>query len=59
VQVPNVDGLPAAAAVARLEHAGFKVTVNAGLGGRVSSYSPATPQPAGTTITINVGFTLP
>lgn len=59
VQVPNVDGMRAARAVAVLQNAGFKVRVNEGLGSRVRGYSPSGPQPAGSTITINVGFTFP
>jgi eukaryotic-like serine/threonine-protein kinase len=58
VQVPNVDGLPARQAIRELEQAGFNVAINKGLGNSVTGYSPNTPSPAGTTITINVGLTL-
>jgi eukaryotic-like serine/threonine-protein kinase len=57
VTVPDVDGMPAHQAEAALVAAGFAVTVNkVGLGNMVTSYSPTAPSPAGTTITINVGF---
>jgi eukaryotic-like serine/threonine-protein kinase len=56
VPVPNVQGLSADDAVRALEQAGFQVNVNHGLGDRVFSYAPTTPQPKGTTITINVGL---
>ncbi len=58
VQVPNVDGLPVRQAIRELEQAGFNVNINKGLGNSVTGYSPNTPSPAGTTITINVGLTL-
>ena len=51
---------PAQQAAQTLQQAGFQVTVNKqGLGNRVYSISPSSPAlPAGSTITINVGFTL-
>jgi eukaryotic-like serine/threonine-protein kinase len=56
VPVPNVQGMSADDAIKALEQAGFQVSVNNGLGNRVFSYSPTTPEPKGTTITINVGL---
>ena len=54
--VPNVQGMPLHDAIQALEQAGFQVQVNQGLGDRVLSYAPTTPQPKGTTITLNVGL---
>jgi hypothetical protein len=51
-----VTGLSLHDAVQALEQAGFQVQVNQGLGDKVFSYSPTTPQPKGTTITLNVGL---
>jgi eukaryotic-like serine/threonine-protein kinase len=56
VPVPNVQGMSADDAIRALEQAGFQVQVNHGLGNQVFNYSPTTPQPKGTTITINVGL---
>jgi eukaryotic-like serine/threonine-protein kinase len=56
VPVPNVQGMSADDAIKALEQAGFQVSVNHGLGDHVFSYAPTTPQPKGTTITINVGL---
>jgi beta-lactam-binding protein with PASTA domain len=57
VAVPNVEGMPAHQAINELESAGFTVTVNkVGPGNMVTSYSPTGPAPAGSAITINVGF---
>ncbi|HEY3903667.1 MAG TPA: PASTA domain-containing protein [Streptosporangiaceae bacterium] len=56
VAVPNVQGMSLHDAVQALEQAGFQVQVNQGLGDHVFSYSPTTPQPKGTTITVNVGL---
>jgi beta-lactam-binding protein with PASTA domain/serine/threonine protein kinase len=57
VTVPNVQGMHANDAQAALVAAGFTVTVNkVGPGDRVSGFGPQGPQPAGTNITINVGF---
>jgi eukaryotic-like serine/threonine-protein kinase len=57
--VPNVQGLYQHRAVQLLVEAGFRVQVNKGIGDRVFSYSPTGKAPKGSTITINVGFTLP
>jgi serine/threonine-protein kinase len=57
VAVPDVKGLPVQQAVAELQQAGFQVKVNEeGFGNKVGSYSPTSPQPKGTTITVNVGI---
>ncbi len=57
VAVPDVQGWPLEQAIKAMEQAGFQVTVNQqGPGNRVGSYSPNTPSPKGTTITLNVGF---
>ncbi|HET9897138.1 MAG TPA: PASTA domain-containing protein [Streptosporangiaceae bacterium] len=57
VDVPNVVGMPVREAIKVMEQAGFQVTVNAeGPGDRVGSYSPTTPQPKGSTITLNIGL---
>jgi serine/threonine-protein kinase len=56
VAVPNVTGLSLHDAVQALEQVGFQVQVNQGLGDKVFSYTPTTPQPKGTTITLNVGL---
>lgn len=59
VNVPDVDGDNEQQAIATLQQAGFNVTVNtSGLGSNVTSYSPTGQAPQGSTITINVGFTL-
>jgi serine/threonine-protein kinase len=58
VPVPNVDGMPVRQAIRTLEQAGFSVQINKGLGNTVTGYSPNTPAPSGSTITINVGFQL-
>ncbi|MGO9144284.1 MAG: PASTA domain-containing protein [Streptosporangiaceae bacterium] len=60
VTVPNVIGMGAQQAAQVLQQAGFQVTENKqGLGNRVYSISPSGPRlPAGSAITINVGFTL-
>ena len=59
VPVPDVQGLNENNAVQLLRQAGFKVIVNSGIGFRVQSYSPTGQAPKGSTITINIGFTLP
>jgi serine/threonine-protein kinase len=59
VSIPDVSGLPVDQATQILQQAGFQVSVNQGLGGRVSSTSPSGQAPAGSTITLNVGFTFP
>jgi eukaryotic-like serine/threonine-protein kinase len=56
IAVPNVEGMPLHDAIQALEQAGFQVQINQGLGDKVLSYSPTTPQPKGTTITLNVGL---
>ena len=56
IAVPNVQGMSLHDAIAALEQAGFQVQINQGLGDRVLSYAPTTPQPKGTTITLNVGL---
>jgi len=55
-----VIGMGAQQAAQVLQQAGFQVTENKqGLGNRVYSISPSGPRlPAGSAITINVGFTL-
>jgi eukaryotic-like serine/threonine-protein kinase len=59
VAVPDVRFMNADQAVKVLTQAGFKVTVNkVGPGDRVTDFNPNGQQPAGTTITINVGFGL-
>jgi serine/threonine-protein kinase len=55
--IPSPDGLTAPQATALLESAGFQVTVTrTGPGNRVWYYSPSGQAPAGSTITIFVGF---
>jgi len=55
--VPDVTGEPANQAIAALEAAGFKVSVQKhGVGNIVTGYGPSGTQPKGTTITIAVGF---
>ncbi len=57
VAVPNVIGMPVREAIKVLEQAGFQVTVTPeGPGDRVGSYSPTTPVPKGSTITVNIGL---
>ena len=56
VAVPDVEGMALHDAIKTLQQAGFQVQVNQGLGDKVFSYSPTTPQPKGTTITLNVGL---
>jgi beta-lactam-binding protein with PASTA domain/tRNA A-37 threonylcarbamoyl transferase component Bud32 len=56
VPVPNVDGLPEQQAIKQLQAAGFQVSVNGGLGNKVTGYNPQGQAPQGSTITINVGF---
>lgn len=59
VAVPNVDGLNAQQAIQALHGAGFQVNVVSGLfGSRVTNYSPQGSAPAGSTITITIGYTL-
>jgi eukaryotic-like serine/threonine-protein kinase len=59
VAVPNVDGLNAQQAIQVLRGAGFGVNVVSGLfGSRVTNYSPQGSAPAGSTITITIGFNL-
>jgi eukaryotic-like serine/threonine-protein kinase len=59
VAVPNVDGLNAQQAIQALRGAGFQVNVVSGLfGSRVTNYSPQGSAPAGSTITITIGFNL-
>jgi serine/threonine-protein kinase len=59
VNVPDVQGESEQQAVSDLQQAGFNVTVNdSGLGNSVTSYSPTGQAPQGSTITINVGFSL-
>jgi serine/threonine-protein kinase len=57
VNVPNVDNMTTAKATTKLEQAGFQVKVdNFGFTDNVFDYSPKGQQPAGSTITIFVGF---
>jgi serine/threonine-protein kinase len=57
VAVPDVRFMNEDEAVAALTAAGFKVNINhTGGGHTVTDYGPAGQQPAGSTITINVGF---
>ncbi|HET7012309.1 MAG TPA: PASTA domain-containing protein [Streptosporangiaceae bacterium] len=56
IAVPNVQGMPLHDAIQALEQAGFQIQINQGLGDKVLSYAPTTPQPKGTTITLNVGL---
>jgi len=57
VAVPNVQFMNVDQAVQVLTQAGFKVSINkTGAGNRVVSFGPNGQQPAGTTITLNVGF---
>jgi beta-lactam-binding protein with PASTA domain/tRNA A-37 threonylcarbamoyl transferase component Bud32 len=64
VPVPDVQGMTQRQAIKALQAAGFQVQVNGGFGGggglgnQVTSYSPTGQAPQGSTITINVGFTL-
>lgn len=59
VAVPDVDGLNTQQATQALQNAGFKVNVVTGLfGSSVTSYSPTGTAPAGSTITITIGYTL-
>ena len=59
VTVPDVRFMHVDEATQALTQAGFKVTVNqVGPGDRVFSFGPNGQQPAGTTITIDVGFGL-
>jgi serine/threonine-protein kinase len=54
--VPNVQGMSVHDAIRALRDAGFQWTVNkTGPGNQVCSYSPNTPQPKGTVISLNVG----
>jgi serine/threonine-protein kinase len=56
VPVPNVQGLPLHDAIKALQQAGFLWTVSdSGVGNHICSYSPTTPQPKGTVITLNIG----
>jgi serine/threonine-protein kinase len=59
VPIPNVGGMSAGDASNALQAAGFQVSVNQGIGDKVTSYSPTGQAPKGSTITINVGLTLP
>ncbi len=59
VSIPDVQGLNVQQATQVLQQAGFQVQVNQGIGGHVASTSPSGQAPAGSTITINVGFTFP
>jgi len=55
--VPNVQGETSQQAQQALQQAGFQVNVNkVGPGNKVFNYSPTGQAPAGSTITINVGF---
>jgi eukaryotic-like serine/threonine-protein kinase len=57
VPIPSPEGLTAPQATALLQSAGFQVSVTrTGPGNRVWYYSPTGDAPAGTTITIFVGF---
>jgi eukaryotic-like serine/threonine-protein kinase len=57
VAIPNVDGLPVSQARQELRQAGFQVNVSRfGPLNDVFDYSPTGTAPAGTTITIYVGF---
>ena len=57
VTVPNVQGMSVTQATLILRRAGFQVAVKqSGPGDKVGSYTPTTPQPKGTVITLNVGF---
>jgi beta-lactam-binding protein with PASTA domain len=58
VAIPNVQGLNVQQATAALQAAGFQVQVNQGIGGQVSSTTPSGQAPKGSTVIINVGFTL-
>lgn len=54
--VPNVQGMSVQQAIQTLRQAGFNWTVNkSGFGNKVCSYSPTTPEPKGTVITLSVG----
>ena len=54
--VPDVQGETVGQATTTLEQAGFQVQVTQGFGNRVSGYSPTGQAPAGSTITLIVGF---
>jgi beta-lactam-binding protein with PASTA domain/predicted Ser/Thr protein kinase len=55
--IPDVQGMSVGKATSALQQAGFNVQVTQGFGSRVSSYSPTGQAPAGSTITLIVGFT--
>jgi serine/threonine protein kinase/beta-lactam-binding protein with PASTA domain len=58
VNVPDVTGETVTQATQQLQQAGFKVQVQGPpFRGTVWGYSPVTPQPAGSTITLNVNAT--
>jgi eukaryotic-like serine/threonine-protein kinase len=57
VNVPDVKGWPLREAIKAMQQAGFQVTVDQqGPGQGVGNYSPTTPQPQGSTITLDVGL---
>jgi beta-lactam-binding protein with PASTA domain/predicted Ser/Thr protein kinase len=55
--IPSVQGMSVGQATSTLQQAGFQVQVEQGLGNQVSGTSPAGQAPAGSTITLIVGFT--
>ena len=59
VNIPDVSGQSVDQATQILQQAGFQVSVNQGIGNRVQGTSPSGQAPAGSTITLNVGFTFP
>ncbi|MDQ2877283.1 MAG: PASTA domain-containing protein, partial [Actinomycetota bacterium] len=56
VSVPDVQGMTADQATSALQQAGFQVQVVQGFGNKVSAYSPTGQAPAGSTISLIVGF---
>jgi beta-lactam-binding protein with PASTA domain/tRNA A-37 threonylcarbamoyl transferase component Bud32 len=56
VSVPDVQGMKVDQATSTLQAAGFQVQVQQGFGNRVTAYSPTGQAPAGSTITLIVGF---
>jgi serine/threonine-protein kinase len=59
VNIPDVSGQTVDQATQILQQAGFQVSVNQGIGNRVQGTDPSGQAPAGSTITLNVGFTFP
>jgi eukaryotic-like serine/threonine-protein kinase len=56
VPVPDVQGMTVDQATSALQQAGFQVQVVQGFGNKVSAYSPTGQAPAGSTISLIVGF---